>query len=709
MRTSRSSLKRAGIIAALACLPLDAARAAAEPGAERVFAAFEQVRERYRPSEGVVLDRHGQVLDRGRTNPRVRRLDWTRLDELSPAFRRALILSEDRRFHEHGGVDWLALGKAALQLSLRGESSRGASTLSMQLAGLIDPLARPEGGKRRSIPQKLKQMRSAWILEREWTKEQILEAYLNLVYFRGELQGVRAASEGLFGKAPHGLGLEESLLLAVLVRAPNAPPRLVGERACLLEPQSCDRLKALAEEALSSAYLIRRGDRQAAVLAARLGPGRASLHTTIDARIQRIAISALRRQVTDLRSRNVTDGAALVLDARTGEVLAYVPNIGAGSPAEFVDGIQASRQVGSTLKPFLYGMAIERRLLTPASLLEDSAEDFPVLGGVYSPKNHDHRFHGTVPLRVALGSSLNVPAVRVLGLVGVDSFVRKLKELGFKNLEEPEFYGPSLALGTADASLWELTNAYRALARDGLFAPARLERTDGPRGAPARVFSRETAFILKDILSDREARQLSFGLESPLATRFWSAVKTGTSKDMRDNWCIGFNERYVVGVWVGNFDGKPMHDVSGASGAAPAWVEILASLDRPARLGRRAPPAGVASERVHLPGASSARAELFLRGTEPASGSVRLAEKAGKIAYPPPDLMAAIDPDIPEERQRMLFQAEGNAVGHQWVFNGNPLGDASEPYAWKPTGGKHVLRLVRADGEIADEVRFEVR
>ena len=185
----------------------------------------------------------------------------------------------------------------------------------------------------------------------------------------------------------------------------------------------------------------------------------------------------------------------------------------------------------------------------------------------------------TVSARTALASSLNIPAVRTLSLIGEETFVRKLSQLGFGQLKPNGFYGPSLALGSADVSLYELVNAYRTLANNGIWSELRVTFRKGKR-RKRRVYSDSAAFLVSDILSDREARSTTFSLENPLSTRFWSAVKTGTSKDMRDNWCIGYSEKYTVGVWVGNFSGEPMWDVSGITGAAPVWLEIMNHLHK---------------------------------------------------------------------------------------------------------------------------------
>src|SRR5690606_31209387 len=226
----------------------------------------------------------------------------------------------------------------------------------------------------------------------------------------------------------------------------------------------------------------------------------------------------------------------------------------------YVVGVMACRQAGSTLKPFLYAAAFEQKLITPATLLDDAPTEIPVVGGTYRPSNYDNVFRGPVTARVALASSLNVPAVQVLTALGEEEFVRRLRALGFTRLRNAEYYGPALALGSADIRLYDLVNAYRTLANQGIWSPVGMEpspvaRLHDPSARP--VFTPESTFLVSQILSDRESRSATFSLESPLSTPFWSAVKTGTSKDMRDNWCVGFSSEYTVGVWVGNFTGEP--------------------------------------------------------------------------------------------------------------------------------------------------------
>ena len=686
-------------------------------------ATFPQARGDFRRSDAILLDRRGRVIHELRVDPHGRRLDWTPLAEVSPALAEAVIRAEDKRFLRHGGADWLALAASLKDALLKGKV-RGASTISMQLAAQLDPSLKSKG--RRSLLQKWRQMKAARSLERTWTKQEILEAYLNLVHFRGELQGVAAASHGLFDKAPHGLNNTESAVLAVLVRSPNAKADQVVQRARrlaqLLElpTQASDGLAVEVERALSRRNRVRSSARGAPHAARRLfrswdpHQGTTRLQSSLDADLQRQSQEILYQHLLLSERQNVRDGAILAVDNASGEVLVYIGGSGPLSSARFVDGVVALRQAGSTLKPFLYSLAFEQRLLTAASLMRDSPLELSVNGGIYRPQNYDRSFHGLVSVRIALASSMNIPAVNAVKLVGVESMLRRLDDLGFTNLLDADFYGPSIALGTADISLWELVNAYRTLANGGVRSPLRLTAVgDGPPPQRRRVVDEAAAFIISDILADRESRAATFGLESPLATRYWSAVKTGTSKDMRDNWCIGYSTLYSVGVWVGNFSGEPMWDVSGVTGAAPVWSEIMDLLHGQASgspPGPPHPPPGVVSSTAEFVDRGIRRQEWFLRGTQPREiRAVTPQETAQRILSPLDGAIFAIDPDIPDGQQRLFFQRSQGAGEARWRLNGVVIEAQGDLVPWPPQPGRHLLQLIDSEGRPIDEARFQVR
>lgn len=688
--------------------------AALHLGVQAAVPTPQQVRAAYRPSNLQLLDRHGVPVESVRIDMRARRMAWTPLADISPALGVAVLQAEDQRFMAHGGIDLRAIGQAAWDNLFR-DRPRGASTITMQLAGLLDAELRA-GASGRSWTQKFNQALAARELEAGWSKAQILEAYLNLASYRGELQGIAAASQALFGKAPSGLDLGESAILAALLRAPGAAPKAVARRACALAAEltlraGCNSIAWQTEVALGrpAAAAVKAGSAQALrKLLGEHGQQRQQgqdLRSTLDAGLQRFALAALRRHLRELNDRNVADGAAVVIDNASGDLLAYVANAGNSE----VDGVAALRQAGSTLKPFLYQLALERRLLTAASLLDDSPIDVAGEAGLYVPQNYDRRFKGYASVRTSLASSLNIPAVRTLLLLGPERFHARLQELGISSLtEDAAFYGPSLALGSADVTLLELANAYRTLANGGMAGSVTL-RPRAPE-AKQRVLEPGSSWIVGDILSDRGARSPTFGLRSDLATVYWSAVKTGTSKDMRDNWCVGYSNRYTVGVWVGNFDGQPMWDVSGVSGAAPVWRDLMDYLHRddPGRQGA-APASLLRREVSYAPAHEAARLEWFLRGTDTALIEALMPEaRAPKILYPVDGSILAVDPDIPEARERVLFQAQAGQ-GLRWRLDDAALGPAEAALSWRPAVGKHRLELLDAGGKVLGISRFEVR
>ena len=743
-----------------------AAQAQAIPG-------FDAVRADFHPSETVLLDRAGQPIHRLRTDARVRRGQWVALQGISPALRQALVLSEDKRFYEHSGVDWRAVSSAAWA-NLWNQRTRGASTLTMQLAGLLDDdLALGTGG--RTLRQKIGQAVMATRLEAGWQKSQILEAYLNLVPFRGELVGIDALSRTLFAKAPHGLQDTEAASAAALVRAPNARPALVAQRACgvlkamrgpgaatdcvALDMQTAVALarRAFAASEGIAPHVARR------MAAAQGGDAPATLPSTLDAGLQRLAQQTLQQHIRELHGRNVEDGAVVVLDNASGEVLAWVGSTGELSRAAEVDGVTAPRQPGSTLKPFLYAQAIAERRLTAASLLHDSPAHLQTASGLYIPQNYDRQFKGWVSARTALAASLNVPAVRTLVMVSPEPFARQLGALGIVLKEGGGYYGYSLALGSPEVNLLQLTNAYRALANRGQWCEARLQppallpRPSGERAgvrggavareaappSPASGRGRESgcrpaldpaaAFIVTDILADPNARARTFGTDSILSTRFWTAVKTGTSKDMRDNWAVGFSERYTIGVWLGNASGAAMWDVSGTSGAAPVWAALMRHLHARTPSRPPAPPPGVLRQRVRFGDQlEAARDEWFLPGTQQAlfaidseAASARPASAGGqkvlkseddpavppRITAPQDGIILALDPDIPPARQRLTLLADAGGAAPaslRWWIGAREVGRGPQAQ-WLPWPGRHVVQLRDAAGRVQDERRIEVR
>lgn len=717
MRTAWAVLA-AGVLSGLMCTGV--ARAETWPD-------FESVRARHHPSDVRVLARDGRLIQRLREDYSRRQGDWVPLEQISIALQHAVIRSEDQRFYEHTGVDWQA-ALAAAWTTLTSRQSRGASTLSMQLVALLDSdLRRKADG--RSLMEKFDQARAARELELTWSKAQILEAYLNEVAFRGELIGVDALARVMFQKQASGLNGREAALAAVLLRGPNASATVLTQRSCAVlremgQASRCRGLRDFVVAALGRTAAPRYGPPGLAphfsrlALAQRAAGGAVSdaeLHTSLDRDLQKFALQSVNHHLRALDHSGVTDAAVVVLDNRSGAVRAYVGSSGSLSEARSVDHARALRQAGSTLKPFLYAMALGEQRLTAASLLNDSPLGLESGGGLYIPQNYDKRYVGWVSVRSALASSLNIPAVRTLMMVTPDALARRLVQSGLPLEQGGDYYGYSLALGSADVTLLSLTNAYRALARGGSYAPVSLGGGEAVQPGE-QIYTPQAAWIVGDILSDRQARARTFGLDSPLSTPFWTAVKTGTSKDMRDNWCVGWSRDYTVGVWAGNSAGASMRDISGVSGAGPIWHDMMAYLHRARRSAEPLPPEGISRMRVHYAaGLEPARIEAFIGDTgqsdfspgPPAAGS-----DGWRIAEPVDGTILALDPDIPAGRQRLRLRAvdiSARTVSHAaWYVDGGHYADSGLS-DWQPLPGRHVIELRGEDGMVLDRVEIDVR
>ncbi|TGK04135.1 penicillin-binding protein 1C [Leptospira langatensis] len=672
---------------------------------------FSDVKKAYRPSEGILLDSKGEVLQTLRLEKKYRRLEWTPSSEVPETLVLSLLAQEDRRFPFHSGVDYYAI-LGSLKDRIVGNSKRGASTISMQLAGFL--LGTKPGT--RTYSDKWSQMKAAKRLEEIWTKSEIMEAYWNLVPFKGEYLGLRAASRGIFGVDPSSLAPEEAVLLVALLPNPNvSKAKWISRASHLAKTIGREDLTQEIEITISEykrPSSVWNTDNYTAYHAAyrifKKGEGSSDsletgrVQTTIDPYLQRKSEAAMDRVLSSIQERNVKEAGILVLDNQSGAVLVYLGNSKLSKENYFVDSIHSRRQAGSTLKPFLYSIAFERNLLEPESVLMDEPKDWELVGGSYKPGNYEERYMGPVPARVALASSLNVPAVQVLDWVGVPAFVSKLKELGFQKLQSPEFYGLSLALGTADVTLWELTNAYRTIANNGSYTEATFDSDEASsnrlqsdaKELPGRkqILSQEASKTVREILSSRDNRAPSFGWESNLSTRFYTFAKTGTSQDMRDNWCIGSSGNYTVGVWVGNMSGEPMYDVSGVTGAAPLWKEIMQLLQdyRPSN------PLLTQEEKE--------KKELSLLPTK----NVQKGEP--RIIYPENGNLFAIDPEIPEENERIRFMVRGSAKDLEWILNGKVIGSSKLAYFdWRPKRGNHLLSVREKNGKLSETVAFQVR
>jgi penicillin-binding protein 1C len=550
----------------------------------------------------------------GRLLREVRAGDGTRaryatLAELGETAREAVIAAEDRRFYSHPGVDPVAVVRAVVSAVTQGKVVSGASTLTMQLARTVHP----PGRKGRSVWGKVQEMVLALRIEASLSKRRILEEYLNRVAFGPNIRGFAAASQAYFGKPPAKLSVAEAALIAGLPRGPSlyslarrtdlaerrrnrvlyrleamgAIAADVAERA-RTEPL----LPGIARPAFGAPHLV-----QAIVGGSlrRLSPGLdaafrvplTGITTTLDGGLQRAAETAVAAGVRELAGKQVTAASAVVIDNATGDVLAYVgsPDFADESRLGQNDGVRALRQPGSTLKPFLYALALEKLGFTAATALPDIETRFPTDDGDFVPHDYDGKVRGPVRLREALGNSLNIPAVWTLVQMGVEPFLGRLHDLGFTSLtESPGYYGPALALGDGEVTLLQLANAYATLARGGLWREFRVVRAvehaggasqELPDAEVRRLMPAPVAAQITEMLRDPRARTASFGDRTVLDFDYPVAAKTGTSKGYRDNWVVGYTDSVTVAVWAGNFDGSSMGQVSGITGAGPIFHAVM--------------------------------------------------------------------------------------------------------------------------------------
>jgi penicillin-binding protein 1C len=566
----------------------------------------------FRDRNGLSL---GTLLSRDQTHTAV-----VSLDQISPNFVQAILAAEDERFYQHGPLDLQAIARAIAEAVQARQIVSGASTITMQLARMIDPTPHLVGGK---AGGKVQEVWQAWRLAAGMSKDEILQTYMNRLPMGGNLYGVEAAAQVYFGVRARDLNVAQASLLAAL---PNDPTRLnpydswdaLKQRQIyvlkqMVKARYLDRVQA--DRALAETVTLR--SRQQGIIAAphflfwladhlpANHPGQ--VQTTLDLPLQQFVEAQVQQVIQTLAPHNAHQAAALVLDNHSGAVLAYV-----GSTDYFADreggrndGVQALRQPGSTLKPFLYELALEKRVIHPNTVLADVPTYYPIPGArLYNPVDYSGTFQGPVRVRLALANSLNVPAIRVLEKVGVATFLDRLHQLGFQHLiHSPDYYGLGLTLGSGEVTLWELAHAYLTMANQGESTPV----LSGALSTSALYtltpvaysqYAAATWALLTDMLSDRYARAKSFGVNSVLSLPFAVAVKTGTSSDFRDTWTMGFTRDYTVATWVGNFSGEPMQQVSGVTGAAPLWSRIVLHLHEQQDPGPFAKPDGLVQKPI---------------------------------------------------------------------------------------------------------------
>ena len=667
------------------------------------------------------------------------------LEKMGPWLPRVTVALEDRRFYKHRGIDWHAIAAASARNLRSRHLLSGASTITQQLVKLAT------GRERRSSSKKLYEAIIAWKLEHRWRKERILAEYLNRSSYGNRRIGPEAAARAYFDKPARDLTLSEAVFLAGLPQAPTRfNPWRHPEKANRKYGRSLARLVELGVITRDQQSLLASPPKIAHIEPVRFAPHfvdavvarnprlRGPVTATLDLDLQKTIERLVHSHLSALNRHDIRQAAVVVVENATGAIRAMVGS--ENYAVSQINGATEPRSCGSTLKPFVYLDAIDKRLLTAASLLPDTPDAIRDEYGDYDPQNYNHRYLGPVRLREALGCSLNVPAVFALSRLGARPAFYQLQKWGFDFPQGLADYGAGFVLGNAETRLVDLAAAYAGLARGGSAMHAKFLASE--HEPVTRVASKEATAIVTDILCDNDARQKSFGPRSPLAFEQRIAAKTGTSSGFRDTWTVGFDKEHTVAVWAGNFDGRPMRDTFAVRAATPLWAAVIQELlrrDHPLdppqetqRLVRRdvCKATGLLPSRFS-PGTLS---ELFLAETEPHEDSADYFATDGKLllpdAYsrwcvsrdntigahvrsdfritnPPANAHYEIDPVLPSSQQMVELTA-AVAGDVKWFVNNEPIFPQKDSrFFWQLAPGQWKLRAVSRFGSAEETVTVE--
>ncbi len=665
-----------------------------------------------------ILDRDGQPLSFSYQN-RWNNYDNIPLHEIPELLQQAFIISEDKRFFRHHGVDWLARSSALWQHMWRDKNSRGASTITEQVVRMLYP-------QKRSYWSKWIEGLEAIALEMQVGKIDILEFYLNQVPYRSNRRGIVQAARFYFNRDLKTLNTKEILTLVVLVRAPSkfdpyAKKVQINEsinrlanalvESKVLDKESFENLKKydltldsskLPIQAFHFVDYVRRNMKN-------IPANENKIVTTLNGNLQNFTQELLETRLKSLSSKKINNAAALIVDHQTHEILAWVSvgsnckktnNEAAGCK---IDMVTVGRQPGSALKPFLYAAALEKGW-TAATIIDDSPYSENIGKGIHNFHNYSHTYYGKVSLRNALGNSLNIPALHTANFVTPKKYLAILQDLGFQNLEQSaDFYGEGLALGNGEVSLFELVRAYSVFANHGKLEPLKITFYQDFLSKQKQIYSDEIASLIGNILSDPWARGLEFGRTSILNFPAQTAVKTGTSTDYRDAWALGYNNRYVVGVWMGNIDYIPTDGITGSIGPSLSLRSIFNELEKnsdsaPLYLSPKLIAKDICvniEDRESKNPRCATYTEYFIANSKEES-PIKIVQNI-EIFRPAQGLEMAIDPRIPLEKQMFEMRVSGILESDEvewFIDNKKYLKILGSKFLWQIQKGKHSVKAV---------------
>ena len=707
-----------------------------------------------------IYDSQGKLIQITALEDGVRR-EFLPLSEIPPFAQECFIEAEDRHFYSHHGIDFAAIARAAFQNVSEARTVSGASTITMQLARIIRP------NPKRTLFVKTREAFDALCLETRLSKSEILELYLNSVPFGFNTEGIASAARYFFSKEVKDLSETQAACLAVIPRRPSLYNPLTNPENCakaafeLLQNQAnkartdtIEDFEKASRSARPFSYPFYAPHFLRYLSQMENSPigKQAEIRTTLDLDLQHYAENMLSRAVEQYAENRLSNGAILVTDTESGAIRAWVGSADFFNDAHNgqVDGVLSTQQPGSSMKPFLYALAIESGV-SPATVLPDIPMEFG-FENLYVPQNFNNRFNGPVRFRVALASSLNIPAVYLLNEIGIENYLKKLRELGFISLEHADA-GLSLALGGADVSIFEMTQAFSVFARDGLFLPLyaiedekmknHAEFAEFVPTSSARIFDMNTARLICDMLSDKDARALGFGYSQTFVTPFPAMFKTGTANQYQNITALGATPHYTVGVWMGNFSGETVVGKTGSSIPAKIARDLLISLQgtsgkdfqKPAQFkkericalsGMRASAHCPDTVTEYLPMRESAPRETCTWHSE--SGTVypseyatwfRLKNRSGevgdrgselKIISPRSGSVFYYDESIPRGQQKLIVEASGGSEESARFFvDGSVIEEKERPFVAQIPLTRGTHRITVESGEERAEITIEVK